>query len=392
MTMPRAALFEPAAADAPVQYPGATLYDAPVAETFMPADETPYVSRRADGWSAANQRVFLEALAEGFGVEAACYRVGLSAASAYAFRRTAKGAAFALGWRAATLVARDAIAETLLVRALQGQVDTYTRADGSVVTRHRHDNRLAATLLARLDRQVETAPDADVKAARLVAQEFDAFLDLVGADGGPARAGLFLARRSEGLVEGAEPAAHDLSPLYALAAADRLVRTGVATAGEVDVSDLDPACRRQWTGEQWARAEAAGLVALAAPAAPEPDPQTAPQDPRAPQHSQHSPDPDAEAEPEQPPHVWWCEHEEAWRTDFPPPDDFFGAEEGVYGDDGYERELTEDEIEVWEAPLRHRREMRRRAGLSERAAFFAEARGEGAGQGASAEPTPLGSC
>ena len=255
--IPRATLFDPT----PPLYP-------PIPhETFLPESDDEDLSaprgdgpfsRRLDGWSAAHQRRFLEAIGEGHGVEAACRCVGLSATSAYAFRRTAKGAAFALGWRAASLVAREAIAETLLVRALEGQVDTYVRADGTSVTRHRHDNRLAMSLLARLDRQVEAAPDADVRAAKLVAQDFPAFLDLVTRDEGPARAGLFLARRAGGLLgddlaDDAENAS-DLAPIYALAIADRLVRTGVATAGEVPVDDLDPTARDGWTAEQWQRA------------------------------------------------------------------------------------------------------------------------------------------
>uniref|UniRef100_UPI0025F5587A hypothetical protein n=1 Tax=uncultured Aureimonas sp. TaxID=1604662 RepID=UPI0025F5587A len=40
---------------------------------------TPFTaSRRADGWSAERQRAFLEAIAEGHGVERAAARVGLS--------------------------------------------------------------------------------------------------------------------------------------------------------------------------------------------------------------------------------------------------------------------------------------------------------------------------
>ena len=305
-------------------------------ETFLPQDETPLLSsRRQDGWSAANQRLFLEAIAEGHGVEQATYRVGLSAASAYAFRRTAKGAAFALGWRAATLVARECVADTLMARALGGQVDTYTRADGSIVTRHRHDNRLALTLLARLDRQVESAPDADVKAARLVAQDFDAFLDLVGKDAGPARAGLFLARRAGqlGLDEDGD-SAPDLAPIFALAAADRLVRTGVATAGEVEVADLDIARRAEWSADQWKRAEAAGILAIAR-AEPEPDPHPEDEETAASsQHSQHSP-------AEEHPPVWWDDDEEDWRTSFPPAaGDVFAFEEHEPGHKDYRRSLT----------------------------------------------------
>ncbi len=284
-------------------------------------------SRRHDGWSANNQRAFLEAIAEGHGVDAACARVGLSATSAYAFRRTAKGAAFALGWRAASLVAREVVAETLMVRALHGQTDTYTRADGTTVTRHRHDNRLAMSLLARLDRQVETAPDADVKAARLVAQEFDAYLDLVAQDGGAARAGLFLAQRS-GMLDADAETAVDLAPLYALAAADRFARTGHASAADVPVADLDPAQRQHWSAEQWTRAEAAGLIAFAAPPAAETTPPAS-------QRSQHSAAP---AEP-----VWWDDQAEDWRTYFPPPADFLGIENGDPADADYERSLTDAE-------------------------------------------------
>lgn len=327
----------------------------------LPFDRFPFVplnpSRRGDGWSAERQRAFLEAIAEGHGVDRAAAHVGLSAASAYAFRRCSKGAAFALGWRAATLVAREAIAETLMVRALSGQVDTYVRADGSVVTRHRHDNRLALGLLHRLDRQVESVPDADVQAARVVAQEFDAYLDLVAAEGGAARAGLFLARRSDALrtlltdaerdagdTEQAAPApdhaggtadmlARELAPILALAAADRFARTGAARAEEVDVADLDAANRQDWTAAQWARAEAAGLVTLAAPRADAAAPDDA--DASGPQLSQHSRAP-----------VWWDETARAWRTHFPPPYAFHGAEEGLPGERAYARALTPAEERV----------------------------------------------
>ncbi|KQT31987.1 hypothetical protein ASG29_08985 [Sphingomonas sp. Leaf412] len=312
---------------------------------LLPHDPA-HISRRQDGWSAANQRAFLEGIAEGEGAEAACARVGLSVTSAYAFRRTAKGAAFALGWRAAALVAREAIAETLLVRALNGQVETYVRGE-TVVTRHRHDNRLALSLLARLDRQVEAAADADARAARLVAQEFDAFLDLLGHDGGPARAGLFLARRAGGLADNdaSDAAAADLAPIYALAAADRFARTGVATAQEVAVADLDPAHRAAWTAEQWARAEAAGLVALACPAI-----DAAADTPSAPQHSQHSPDAaDAHAH-----RVWWDEAWEAWRTSFPPPPGFVGHQEHEPDHPDYRRTLCPLEAQVMGGdPHRH---------------------------------------
>ncbi len=337
--IPRQALFAPTPVGPQLPPPPNFL---PTPEDTLPDTpeaDTPHASRRQNGWSAPNQRRFLEAIAEGHGVEAACRHVGLSVTSAYAFRRTAKGAAFALGWRAAALVAREAIAETLLVRALEGQVDTYTRADGTQVTRHRHDNRLAMSLLARLDRQVEAAPDADAKAARLVAQEFDAYLDLVTRDEGPARAGLFLARRSGQLIDADDDAA-GLAPIYALATADRLLRTGVATAAEVPVADLDPHARAGWTAEQWQRAEAAGLLRLALPE-PENVPHIAPE----PQHSQHSASEDGsdEASGEPTASVWWDEDHHQWLTNFPPPDDFEGWAEGRPDHVDYIRTLDDAE-------------------------------------------------
>ncbi|RZM10359.1 MAG: hypothetical protein EOP68_06545 [Sphingomonas sp.] len=311
----------PAFATVPGDDYGMTYYDVPLPDdapaapgfsTFVPGgdplhDDGPHVSRRQDGWSAANQRSFLEALAEGHGVDAAARRVGLSAASAYAFRRTAKGA----------------------------------------------------------------APHADAKAAGLVAQEFEAYLDLVGQDAGPARAGLFLARRSAALEPG-QGGAPDLAPIYALAAADRFVRTGVGTAAEVEVGDLDPAARAGWTAEQWARAEAAGLIAIAAPADP------ADETGLASQLSQHSPE-------EEDPALWHSAEARAWRTRFPPPAGFDGFEEGDFGDFHYQRELDAyeqgcvDDAEAFDLANR------RRVEGAERDRYFAAIRAEVYGESAGGE-------
>ena len=114
-------------------------------------------SVRSDGWTAEKQKRFLEAIADGAAAKQACRTVVMSEASAYAFRRRAAGQAFALGWAAANLVARDRVAEQLFARALDGQEVTITREDGSVVVRHYHDNGLATRLLARLDRYADAA-------------------------------------------------------------------------------------------------------------------------------------------------------------------------------------------------------------------------------------------
>lgn len=171
----------------------------PATLAALGASDAAAPTQRQDGWTTERRQTFLAALAEGHTVEAACAHVGLSVASAYALRRRAGGEAFALGWRAATLLARDRLADILTSRAIDGQIDTYTRADGQTVTRHRYDNRLATAMLTRLDRLAEEAPFATIDrgsyartlteedAARTVAIDFADYLDLVDADAGAAR-------------------------------------------------------------------------------------------------------------------------------------------------------------------------------------------------------------
>ncbi|ARS27330.1 hypothetical protein [Sphingomonas sp. KC8] len=303
-------------------------------------------AQRLDGWTPDRQRAFLEAVSEGHTVEAACRIVGLSVASAYALRRRASGAAFAIGWQAACLQARERLADILLSRAIDGQTETITRANGDVIERHRHDNRLATAMLTRLDRLADTrVGEGTHQAARMVAQEFDAFLDLIERDAGPARAGLFLGARAMDGEEG------DLDPVIALGRADRWLRSGAALAGEVDVADLDPAMRDQWTADQWARAEAAGLVQFAVAPAPACAPPDADGNPQLPQlEGQEDADADADAEPRPP--VWWDEDMEMWSTSFPPPPGFDGFQEGQFGDPDYERALSPEEEAVAEAPRR----------------------------------------
>lgn len=67
----------------------------------------PVRAPRHDGWTPDRQRAFLSAIADGLTVERACRLVGLTVSSAYALRQRAAGAGFALGWRAANLLARD---------------------------------------------------------------------------------------------------------------------------------------------------------------------------------------------------------------------------------------------------------------------------------------------
>jgi len=146
----------------------------------LPASPTD--ASRHDGWTQDRRRLFLESLAEGHPVESACAHAGIGKVSAYALRRRDPG--FALAWSAATLRARDALADLLTSRAVNGQTETVTRDDGTVITRHRYDNRLALALLARLDRLAAQPDTSELgqpheAAARGVAHDFDAFVDLV---------------------------------------------------------------------------------------------------------------------------------------------------------------------------------------------------------------------
>jgi hypothetical protein len=318
-----------------------TRFELPDGFTFGQAldSEGMIPSRRQDGWTAARQRDFLCAIAEGATVEKAAALVGLSWQSAYSLRQRAAGAVFALGWAAALLLQRQKLADELTRRAFDGQTDTLTRADGSEVTRHRHDNRLALALLTRLDRHAE-ATTPELEAARLAAGEWQRYLDLVAADASPAQAGLFLAARAPAASDGKAGMADALAPVLSLARADLYVRTRCGTVAEIDASDLDPAQRGEWTAEQWARAEAAGLLTLG--------------DARKPQHPQHSPAAAAEEEEEEQERepVWFDHVRNEWRTSFPPAPGTCCEEEDEPGAPGYSRSLTADEEDIADAPRR----------------------------------------
>ncbi|WP_375380199.1 hypothetical protein, partial [uncultured Sphingomonas sp.] len=138
-------------------------------------------------------------------------------------------------------------------------------------------------------------------------------------------------------------------PLVALARADRFVRTGAAMLDELDVADLDPADRGAWGAADWARAEAAGLIVLAAPppvgsvpAATEVEADgTPPLPPLPPRHDDLSGP------------VWWDDARGEWLTCFPVaegegwPHYERGTPDDEEGD--YERSLTPGELLALEA-------------------------------------------
>lgn len=356
----------------------------------------------ARGWTPERQSIFLAAVAEGHTVEAACRAAGLTVQSAYKLRRSAKGAAFAVGWNAAVLIQRNKLADALVSRVFDGQHVVTTRPDGSKTVRHFHDNRLAQAVLTRLDRLAdEQVAEGTHHAARMIAQDFDSYLKVIEAgEGASARAGLFLARRSmlevpeaHGEQGAAAAAALWSSPALAaiaqLARADLFARAGVALPAEIDTSDLAYADRASWTVDQWQRADAAGLL-VSAQTPFGSSPSTACQGRRSGQAEVENPlraereaspslgngsrqartqrgDWDDETREETSPHgtlqspkprpanshgtgetnrVWYCPTECDLLTNFPPPEDFDGYENGRWGDPDYERTLSLDEQEI----------------------------------------------
>lgn len=273
---------------------------------------------RRDGWSPALQRNFLELLAEGGVVRAAAAACGMSARAAYALRLSPRGAAFRIGWDAALLVARARLADALMERAIEGQADIITR-EGDVATRHRHDNRLGLAMLARLDRLAECDQPAgsDAALARIVAQDFAAFLDLV--DPAPAL-----------------PAPLPADPaLSAPAPADAIDRDAPAMLPAVDAGP--------------GAAALALFLAVRQPLIPcELRPETG-LDEADDEDLPHAdpPPPSADEALGRLQGVW--REDGIWRTDFPPPPGYDGDEEGAYGDPGYSRDLTVREAAAQDA-------------------------------------------
>lgn len=308
---------------------------------------TPADATRADGWTPARQRRFLETLAATGVIMLACESVRITQRSAYNLRIRHDGAAFRLGWDAAILIARDRLATDLLARALTGQEEVIRKdPDNHEIRRHRHDNRLAMSMLSRLDRMADApAEGSDAALARVVAQDFTAYCDMIC----PYAVMLDEVARDDLPLAGREPSArtsadaqtwlgerpNDPEPVEGDAAA--LVTSAASVAMFIAV-------RRNLLSTT-ARGGALGPVGHG---------ETGLNPPVSAAHERCELR-SAEAFPhlmDLPPEeaaaglrgVWWDTLYNAWRTDFPPPPDFTGEEsDEMYDPDDYQRELTIDE-------------------------------------------------
>src|SRR5688572_17413757 len=119
---------------------------------------------RHDGWTPARRTRFLDRLAQDGNVLAACALVGLSREAAYRLRR--RDPLFARAWAAAQALAREASAQVLATRAIDGVEEEVWYRGEVVGTRRRYDNRLLLAHMARLDKLAEANPAAEADAGR----------------------------------------------------------------------------------------------------------------------------------------------------------------------------------------------------------------------------------
>jgi len=100
--------------------------------------------------------IFCEALAETAVVAEACEIARMGISGAYAARR--RNPVFAAAWDAALTIARERLADTLLARSMEGNIEQIYKDGELVGERHVLDNRLGLQILRRLDRLAERNP------------------------------------------------------------------------------------------------------------------------------------------------------------------------------------------------------------------------------------------
>ena len=122
--------------------------DQPSPATTLPAfTPVPRLKERSNGWSAAVQRAFIEALAETGSVEAACRRVNRASVGAYLLRRHPEADSFRKAWQAALDLGMQRVEDVAMDRALNG-VEVPVYAYGKIIgTRTVYNDRLLMFML-----------------------------------------------------------------------------------------------------------------------------------------------------------------------------------------------------------------------------------------------------
>lgn len=284
-------------------------------------------------WTPKLQREFLESLATTGSVKISAAKVSMSPAAVYQLKQRPQGAAFKLGCAAALLIARGRLVDELLDRAIWGQEETaeLLREEGrSFAKRRRIDSRLGLAMLARLDQMVETRARAgEDMFAQIIAGDWPGFLSLFDAadamaQGAAGAENADAQGRADGLgaalalwLAGRDNRANPLATLW----------RGTAIANEV--AQFSAVSETEDKAEPTPEEEAAEMC------------------------------------------VWHNEQHDEWRTNFPPPDDYVGIEDGIFGDGDYQRTLDIAEEEAWEAGRAAAFAPLRQAGEAARRAFFA---------------------
>jgi hypothetical protein len=298
------------------------------------SDPTPTLTaiRNDYRWTPACQRAFLEELACSGSVTQACVYVGKSPRSAYDLRFRRDGAALALGWDGAILLARIVVADQLMDRALEGYEEVSVKQDDGSRVRHKQDNKLGQNLLARLDRMADAQAVAGSRAAQvqLVLQDFEAYLDLIERGGTGAAAALFCVAR------GSDDAQFDTDEQYEI---------------ECELAQISAA---EEEAEDVARAQRTQVILDMEPA-------------------------EAAAQLE----VWYDDYAKCWKTNFPAPDaagdltnmldnwdDADTEQSAFFGDEDYERTLTPQELTAHFAALANVRQPWIDAAIIARDAWF----------------------
>lgn len=103
---------------------------------------------RADGWTPARQRLFVETLADTASPKQAADAVGMSIASAYRLRRSPGAEGFAAAWDTAIHQGSKRLVDIAFERAVDGVDDPVVDADGNFVYfKKRYNDRLLMFLL-----------------------------------------------------------------------------------------------------------------------------------------------------------------------------------------------------------------------------------------------------
>lgn len=103
---------------------------------------------RADGWTPAKQRLFIETLADTASPKQAAEAVGMTPSSAYKLRRSPGGEGFAAAWDAAVHQGAKRLVDIALERAVDGVEEPVFDRDGHVIhLKTRYNDRLLMFLI-----------------------------------------------------------------------------------------------------------------------------------------------------------------------------------------------------------------------------------------------------